>query len=58
MPEPFAIVDALMFADGKAIVEIPDMSIRLSGLDRQKVEALWSGGAAFAMQAPKEKRVL
>ncbi len=40
-PEPFAIVDALMFADGHPIVEIPDMSVRLAGLDRQKVEALW-----------------
>jgi 3-hydroxymyristoyl/3-hydroxydecanoyl-(acyl carrier protein) dehydratase len=42
-PEPFAIVDALMFADGKAIVEIPNMSIRLAGLTREKVEGLWSG---------------
>ncbi len=40
-PEPFAIVDALMYADGKAIVEIPNMSVRLSGLNRQLVEALW-----------------
>ncbi|MBW2690546.1 MAG: type I polyketide synthase, partial [Deltaproteobacteria bacterium] len=42
-PEPFAIVDALMFADGKAIVEIPDMSVRLAGLTREKVEGLWPG---------------
>ncbi len=41
-PEPFAIVDALMFADGKAIVEIPNMSVRLAGLTREKVEGLWS----------------
>jgi 3-hydroxymyristoyl/3-hydroxydecanoyl-(acyl carrier protein) dehydratase len=41
-PEPFAIVDALMFADGKAIVEIPNMSVRLAGLTRDKVEGLWS----------------
>jgi PfaB family protein len=40
-PEPFAIVDALMFADGKPIVEIPDMSVRLAGLTREKVEGLW-----------------
>ena len=40
-PEPFAIVDALMFADGKPIVEIPNMSIRLAGLTREKVEGLW-----------------
>jgi 3-hydroxymyristoyl/3-hydroxydecanoyl-(acyl carrier protein) dehydratase len=40
-PEPFAIVDALMYADGKAIVEIPDMTVQLAGLNREQVEALW-----------------
>lgn len=44
-PEPFAIVDALMFADGKAIVEIPNMSVRLAGLTREQVEGLWRVGA-------------
>ncbi len=48
-PEPFAIVDALMFADGKPIVEIPNMSVRLSGLSRQMVESLWSGVAPAAL---------
>jgi 3-hydroxymyristoyl/3-hydroxydecanoyl-(acyl carrier protein) dehydratase len=47
-PEPFAIVDALMFADGKAIVEIPDMSVRLAGLSRRQVEGLWLGSDAAA----------
>ena len=56
-PEPFAIVDALMYADGKAIVEIPNMSVRLSGLDRQQVEALWRGQTT-AMPALKPKQVL
>ncbi|MDX2481755.1 MAG: beta-ketoacyl synthase N-terminal-like domain-containing protein [Desulfuromusa sp.] len=41
-PEPYAIVDALMFADGHPIVEIPDMSVRLAGLNRKKVEAVWN----------------
>jgi 3-hydroxymyristoyl/3-hydroxydecanoyl-(acyl carrier protein) dehydratase len=41
-PEPFAIVDALMYADGRPIVEITDMSLRMVGLDRHKIEALWS----------------
>ncbi|PLY11624.1 MAG: type I polyketide synthase, partial [Desulfuromonas sp.] len=45
-PEPFAIVDALMFADDKPIVEIPDMSVRLAGLSRERIEGLWLGGAA------------
>ena len=34
-PEPFAIADALMYADGKPIVEITDMALRLSGTNRQ-----------------------
>jgi acyl transferase domain-containing protein/3-hydroxymyristoyl/3-hydroxydecanoyl-(acyl carrier protein) dehydratase len=62
-PEPYAIVDALMFADGKPIVEITDMSLRLSGLDRAKVEALWPAKRvlfdydrilAFAVGKPSE----
>ena len=48
-PEPYAIVDALMYADGKPVVEIADMSVRLSGLAREDVEALWH---------PREKTVL
>jgi acyl transferase domain-containing protein/3-hydroxymyristoyl/3-hydroxydecanoyl-(acyl carrier protein) dehydratase len=40
-PEPYAIADALLYADGKPIVEITDMSLRLSGLDREQVTALW-----------------
>jgi len=52
-PEPFAIADAMMYADGKPIVEVLDMSIRLTGLTRDDVERLWSGSAA----SPR-KRVL
>jgi acyl transferase domain-containing protein/3-hydroxymyristoyl/3-hydroxydecanoyl-(acyl carrier protein) dehydratase len=55
-PAPYVIADALMFADGKAIVEITDMSIRLSGLSRERLEDIWSGQTAFVM-AP-EKTVL
>jgi acyl transferase domain-containing protein/3-hydroxymyristoyl/3-hydroxydecanoyl-(acyl carrier protein) dehydratase len=40
-PEPYAIVDALMYADGKPIVEITSMSVRLTGTTREKIEALW-----------------
>ncbi len=39
----YAIADALMYADGKPIVEITDMSVRLTGLTRADVERLWSG---------------
>ena len=40
-PEPYAIVDALMFADGRPIVEITSMSARLTGTTREQLTALW-----------------
>ena len=40
-PEPFAIADALMYADGKPIVEFTDMALRLTGTDRDQLERLW-----------------
>lgn len=42
-PEPFCIADALMYADGKPIVEITNMSLRMTGLTREKLAAVWSG---------------
>ena len=41
-PEPYAIADALMYADGKPVVEIRDMSVRLTGTDRQRLEKMWA----------------
>jgi acyl transferase domain-containing protein/3-hydroxymyristoyl/3-hydroxydecanoyl-(acyl carrier protein) dehydratase len=49
-PEPFAIVDALMYADGKAIVEISDMSLRLSGARREPIEAMWAARADLPIE--------
>lgn len=40
-PEPYAIADALMFADGNRIVQVLNMSIRLSGTNRGEIEQLW-----------------
>ncbi len=40
-PEPYVVVDALMFADGKPIVEITDMSLQLSGTDIETFRAVW-----------------
>jgi 3-hydroxymyristoyl/3-hydroxydecanoyl-(acyl carrier protein) dehydratase len=42
-PEPYAIGDALILADGKPIVEITDMALQLSGTNRQELERLWAG---------------
>ncbi|MGC8641626.1 MAG: type I polyketide synthase, partial [Isosphaeraceae bacterium] len=40
-PEPYAIADALMYADGRPIVEITDMALRLAGTSRERLEQLW-----------------
>ncbi len=49
-PEPYAIVDAMMYADGKPIVDIREMSVRLNGTNREQLEALWARrGAAGAV---------
>ena len=44
-PTPYAHADALMYADGKPIVRITDMSVRMGGTDRARVEALWKKSA-------------
>ena len=40
-PEPYALADALMLADGRAIVEITNMSLRLSGVSRDDLSRVW-----------------
>ena len=57
-PEPYALVDALMFADGKAIVEIPNMSVRLAGLDRGMLEKMWGQGGDDRRSAKSVKPIL
>ncbi len=49
-PEPYSIVDALMYADGKPIVEISNMSVRLTGTNREKLEALWSASPPLPLE--------
>jgi 3-hydroxymyristoyl/3-hydroxydecanoyl-(acyl carrier protein) dehydratase/malonyl CoA-acyl carrier protein transacylase len=48
--KPYCIADALMYADGKPIVEMTDMSVWLSGLDQQAVEALWDHAVGMNRQ--------
>lgn len=40
-PEPYVVCDALMYADGKPIVEISNMSARLVGTTKDELLALW-----------------
>jgi acyl transferase domain-containing protein/3-hydroxymyristoyl/3-hydroxydecanoyl-(acyl carrier protein) dehydratase len=41
-PVPYCLADALMYADGKPIVEITNMSLRMTGLTRERLERVWS----------------
>ena len=41
-PEPYVICDALMYANGKPIVEITSMSARLTGTTKEKLTAMWN----------------
>ena len=51
-PEPYAIANALMYADGKPVVEIRDMSVRLTGTDRRMIEEMWADRSPGRESAP------
>jgi acyl transferase domain-containing protein/3-hydroxymyristoyl/3-hydroxydecanoyl-(acyl carrier protein) dehydratase len=46
-PEPYCIADALMYADGKPIVEITNLSLRMSGLTEPMLRELWASNERF-----------
>jgi len=52
-PEPYVIADALMYADGKAIVEISNMSLRYSGVTREELRRTWSDAKAGRDALPR-----
>ncbi len=51
-PEPYALADALMFADGRMIVQCLDMSIRLTNTNRERIEAIWAAKRAATAFSP------
>jgi 3-oxoacyl-(acyl-carrier-protein) synthase/3-hydroxymyristoyl/3-hydroxydecanoyl-(acyl carrier protein) dehydratase len=53
-PEPYAIADALMYADGKAIVEITDMTLQLAGTTQEKLQAIWGLNSKSEIRNPKQ----
>jgi 3-hydroxymyristoyl/3-hydroxydecanoyl-(acyl carrier protein) dehydratase len=57
-PEPYAIADALMYADGKAIVEIADLSLQLTGTTRGDLEAIWHAAQRPAPALFNEEQLL
>ena len=50
-PEAYVIVDALMFADGKPIVEINNMTLHFAGYTKEKCDAVWAN--AKPLSAPE-----
>jgi 3-hydroxymyristoyl/3-hydroxydecanoyl-(acyl carrier protein) dehydratase len=41
-PQPYAIADALIIADGRPIVAVTDLALQLSGAGRESLETLWA----------------
>ena len=41
-PEPYVLADAHMYADGHYIVRFTDMSLKMSGIDRDQIEDIWN----------------
>jgi PfaB family protein len=39
---PYVLAEALMYGDHRAIVQMKNMSVQLSGLKREKLQALWA----------------
>jgi 3-hydroxymyristoyl/3-hydroxydecanoyl-(acyl carrier protein) dehydratase/malonyl CoA-acyl carrier protein transacylase len=41
-PEPYAIADALMYADGRPIVFFKDMSMKMTGATKEDIDRVWN----------------
>jgi len=55
-PAPYAIADALMYADGKPVVEITNMSVQLTGLTREDVLSCWKKRKLHPVDSEPEKK--
>ncbi len=54
-PSPYVIADSLMYVDGKPAVEMTNMSLQLTGLTRERVEAIWADRDAASALAQKPR---
>jgi acyl transferase domain-containing protein/3-hydroxymyristoyl/3-hydroxydecanoyl-(acyl carrier protein) dehydratase len=55
-PEPFVICDALMYADGKPIVDIANLSLRLNGMTRERLDEIWQSKERLNIPAIGQNR--
>ncbi|MFH0729278.1 MAG: beta-ketoacyl synthase N-terminal-like domain-containing protein [Pseudomonadota bacterium] len=51
-PEPYVTADALMYADEHRIVYFEDMALKLSGVTREEIDALWGTEKARSETSP------
>jgi len=53
-PAPYAIADAKMYADGKYVVEMENMSIQLTGMTQEKIASLWQSNGSLQHRSEAE----
>ncbi len=56
-PEPYVLADASMFADGRHVVEMESMSVRVRGLTKEGLERFWAARAETPQQGPPSHAV-
>jgi len=54
---PYAIADAFMYADGKRIIHIHNMSIRMGGTNKAEIERFWNAATAETAPAGPKKAI-
>ena len=58
-PEPYALADALIYADGHRIVQLTNMSLQMTGSTREQMEATWrQTHAAVVSVVPRDGAVV
>ena len=57
-PDAYVIADALMYADGKPVVDIANMCLQYKGFEEAEVRALWSGHRAPARRGFSYEQIL
>lgn len=56
-PEPYVVADALMYADGKPIVEISNMSLRYAGATREAMRSIWAAAEKPAVRTSRKPAI-
>jgi len=54
-PEPFVIATASMFADGKHVVQMDNMSVRIRGLTKERLERLHAKQSSVEVRFTREQ---